>query len=192
MGHRKGDPRPDQVPQLEPDELASFVRAAYERSKMPRCDMKDPDAVAERYNWYIESCIQNNSRPGVAGLASAYGYDRKHLLRMKDGEIKSIPADVCDTLKRIWSMFEDLMEQYSITGKINPVTSIFMFKNNFNYKDQSESVIIKKDPYESGDPEEIARRYLAGVAPALPESCQVAQDAPVVETVVVDRTGTVE
>jgi hypothetical protein len=89
-------------------------------------------------------------------------------------------------------MLESLMEQYMSTGKINPVSGIFLLKNNHGYKDQTESVVIKKDPYESGDPEEIARRYLAGVAPALPESRPVAQDAPVVETVVVDRTGTVE
>ena len=84
------------------------------------------------------------------------------------------------------------MEQYSITGKINPVTSIFMLKNNFGYKDQTESVIIKKDPYEGGDPEEIARRYLTGVAPGLPDALPSVENAPIVETVVVDRTGTVE
>ncbi len=192
MGHRKGDPRPDQVPQLEPEELENIILAAYDRSKMPRCDMSDPDAVAERYDWYIQSCVRNNLRPGVAGLASAYGVSREWLLRMKNGTIKSIPEASVLTLKRAWALFEDLMEQYMSTGKINPVSGIFLMKNNHGYKDQTESVVIKKDPYETGDPEEIARRYLAGVAPTLPEPRQAAESAPVVETVVIDQTGKVE
>ena len=111
---------------------------------------------------------------------------------MKNGTIKSIPEESVLTLKRAWALFEDLMEQYMTTGKINPVSGIFLMKNNHGYKDQTESVVIKKDPYETGDPEEIARRYLAGVAPTLPEPRQAAESAPVVETVVIDQTGKVE
>lgn len=193
MGHRKGDPRPDEQVHIEPEELESFILAAYGRSKMPKCDMSDPVAVAERYDWYVQSCITNNSRPGVAGLASAFGYERKYFLRMKDGEVKSVPEESRDTLKRAWIMFEDLLEQYMLTGKINPIPGIFLLKNNHGYKDQSEQVIIKRDPYESGNPEEIARRYLSGMAPALDAPPEIARtDAPLVETVVVDQTGTVE
>lgn len=189
MGHRKGDPRPDQIPQFEPEELSELVATSYGLTKMPRCDMTDPDAVAERYDWYVRYCIENAIRPGVAGFALAFGYDRKHLLRIKDGVIKSVPESVCDTLKRAWGMLEMLMEQYMLTGKINPVPGIFMMKNNFGYQDQTETVIVKQDPYESGSPEEIAQRYLSGVAPAL----DVPQEtAPVVETVVIDQSGKVE
>lgn len=193
MGHRKGDPRPDQVPQLEPEELASLVMTAYNRSCMPRCDMKDPDAVAERYDQYIMACIRDGARPGVAGMASAFGYSRENLRRIKDGETKSVPEASRLTLKRAWGMLEDLMEQYALTGKINPVSAIFLMKNNFQYRDQTETVVVKKDPYESGSPEEIAQRYLAGVAPALDAPQEIAREnAPVVETVVVDQTGKVE
>lgn len=113
--------------------------------------------------------------------------------RIKDGEVKSIPEASRLTLKRAWGMLEDLMEQYALTGKINPVSAIFLMKNNFQYRDQTETVVVKRDPYESGSPEEIAQRYLAGVAPALDVPQEIAREnAPVVETVVVDRTGKVE
>lgn len=190
MGHRKGDPRPDEQVQIEPGELESFVLSAYDRSKQPKCDMSDPQAVADRYDWYIQMCIRENLRPGVAGLASAFGYSRDWLLQMKNGLVKSVPEASVDTLKRAWLMFEDLMEQYMLTGKINPIPGIFLLKNNHGYKDQTESVIIKKDPYESGNPEEIARKYLAGMPPAL--DVPAPENAPIVETVVVDQTGTVE
>ena len=192
MGHRKGDPRPDRQVQIDPDELSEMVASVYGLTKQPKCNMQDPDEVAERYDWYVQYCIDNGLRPGVAGMASAYGYSRIWLFQVKNGMVNSVPEESINTLKRAWAMLESLMEQYMATGHINPVSGIFLLKNNHGYKDQTESVVIKKDPYESGDPEEIARRYLAGVAPALPESRPVAQDAPVVETVVVDRTGTVE
>lgn len=95
-------------------------------------------------------------------------------------------------LKRVWDMLNQMMTQYMVDGHLNPVTAIFLLKNNFGYRDQTETVVVKKDPYESGDPEEIARRYLSGMAPALDAPQEIAPDKPVVETVVVDQSGTVE
>lgn len=91
-------------------------------------------------------------------------------------------------------MLNAAMEQYMAVGRINPVSGIFLLKNNHGYRDQSEQVVIRRDPYETGDPEEIARRYLAGMPAALdaPENARSQENAPVVETVVVDQTGRVE
>lgn len=191
-GHKPGVPRPDQVPSMTPEENASMITGMFGLAKQPRCDMTDPDAVAERYDWYIEYCVVNGLRPSVASMALAFGYERTYLLRMKDGVIKSIPEASCNTLKRAWDMLTALMEEYMLTGKINPVPGIFLLKNNHGYRDQTETVVVKKDPYESGDPEEIARRYLSGMAPALDAPQETAPEKPVVETVVVDQSGTVE
>ena len=192
MGHRKGDPRPDQQLQISPEELALIISANHLMTKMPRCDMTDPNAIAERYDWYVQCCIDNSLRPGIATMANAFGNDRGHLWRIKEGQVKSIPEDACDMLKRAWMAHEAILEQYAETGKINPVTAIFMLKNHFGYKDQTESVIVRKDPYETGDPEEIARRRLAGMAPALDVPRDSARDVPIVETRIVDQDGKVE
>lgn len=192
MGHRKGDPRPDEQVQIDPEDLKRFITAAHTRSKTQKCDMSDPDAVAARYDWYVQSCIDNNLRPGVAGLASAFGYSRDWLKEMEKGNVKSVPRESVDMLKRAWGMLEDLLEQYMLTGKIHPAPGCFFMKNHFGYKDETETVIIKRDPYETGDPQEIAQRYLSGMAPALDAPQENAREAPVVETVVVDQTGTVE
>lgn len=193
MGHRKGDPRPDQQIQSAPGENARDVTLLYQLFKQPRCNMTDPQAVAERYDWYMDFCAEHDMRPTVAGMALAYGYSREQLLQIKNGANKGVPVESSDTLKRAWSMLNAAMEQYMSVGKINPVSGIFLLKNNHGYRDQSEQVIIKRDPYETGDPEEIARRYLAGMPAALPqESAPGQENAPVVETVVVDQTGRVE
>ena len=193
MGHRKGDPRPDERISLTPEENASMIAAMHGLAKQPRCNMSDPNAVADRYDWYVDYCIANGVRPSVASLALAYGYERTHLLRIKDGLVKSVPEESCNTLKRAWDMLTALMEEYMLTGKINPIPGIFLLKNNHGYKEQSETVVIKKDPYETGNPEEIARRYLSGMAPGLDAPADSVQaDRPIVETVVIDQTGTVE
>ena len=193
MGHRKGDPRPDQQIQSAPGENARDVMLVHVIAKQPKCVMSDPVAVADRYDWYIDYCIENDMRPSVAGLALAYGFSRDWLLQMKNGLVKGVPAEAVDTLKRAWDALAALMEEYMMNGRINPIPGIFLLKNNHGYRDQSEQVIIKRDPYETGDPEEIARRYLAGMPAALPqESAPGHENAPVVETVVVDQTGRVE
>ena len=193
MGHRKGDPRPDEQVNAPPGVISRTVALMYGIMKQPKCDMQDPEAVAERYDWYVGYCVENDLKPTVAGMALAYGYERTYLLRMKDGVVKSVPEESSNTLKRAWEMLTALMEEYMVNGHINPIPGIFLLKNNHGYKDQSEQVIIKKDPYESGNPEEIARRYLSGMAPALDVPQDSARaDAPLVETVVIDQTGTVE
>lgn len=193
MGHRKGDPRPDEQVNAPPGENARRVRIARVLMSQPRFDTSSVDSVNERFLWYLDVCEQFDDRPTVEGFALASGYCRDHLRRIKDGEVKAVPEEVCRSLKRVWDMLNQMMTQYMVDGHLNPVTAIFLLKNNFGYKDQTETVIVKKDPYESGNPEDIARKYLAGMAPALeppPESART--DAPIVETVVVDQTGTVE
>lgn len=193
MGHRKGDPRPDEQVNAPPGENARRVRIARVLMSKPRFDATNQESVSDRFLWYLDVCEQFDDRPTVEGFALASGYSREHLRRMKDGEVKAIPEDVRLTLKRVWDMLNQMMTQYMVDGHLNPVTAIFLLKNNFGYKDQTESVIIKKDPYETGNPEEIARRYLSGMAPALDAPPEIARtDAPLVETVVVDQTGTVE
>lgn len=193
MGHRKGDPRPDQVPQVEPGENARMVRFSMELWKQPKCDMSDMMAVYQRCVWFLEFCASQDMRPTVEGLALAMGYSRDQLLNIKDGNVKSVPTDVTDTLKRTWQMMNQNMTQYMVDGHLNPATAIFLLKNNYGYKDVVETVVAKKDPYETGNPEEIARKYLQGAAPSIEAPQENARtDAPLVETVVVDQTGTVE
>ena len=192
MGHKKGVPRPDEQVNAPPGENARRVRIARVLMSKPRVDTSSVEAVNERFLWYLTVCEQFDDRPTVEGFALSTGYDRNSLRRIKDGETKSVPEEVRITLKRVWDMLNQMMTQYMVDGHLNPVTAIFLLKNNFGYKDQTETVVVKKDPYETGDPEEIARRRLAGMAPALDAPQEIARDVPVVETRIVDQDGKVE
>ena len=193
MGHRKGDPRPDEQVNAPPGENARRVRIGRELMMKPRMDTRSADAVSERFLWYLDVCEKYDDRPTIEGFALASGYDRVSLKRMKDGEFKSVPDDVRNTLKRIWDLTNQMMTQYMVDGHLNPATAIFLLKNNYGYKDVVETVVAQKNPYEDGNPEDIARKYLAGMAPAIEAPTENArEDAPIVETVVIDQTGTVE
>lgn len=191
-GHKKGVPRPDQQVNAPPGENARRVRIARVLMSKERVDTSSVEAVNERFLWYLDVCEQFDDRPTVEGFALATGYDRLSIRRIKDGEVKSVPEEVRTTLKRVWDMLNQMMTQYMVDGHLNPVTAIFLLKNNFGYRDQTETVVVKKDPYETGDPEDIARKYLSGMAPALDAPQENAREAPIVETVVIDQSGTVE
>ena len=104
-----------------------------------------------------------------------------------------VPEESRNMLKRAWIGMNQILAQYMADGHLNPVTAIFLLKNHFEYKDQTETVVIKKDPYETGNPEEIARKYLTGMAPGLAAPPEIApENKPLIETVVIDQTGTVE
>ena len=191
-GHKKGVPRPDQQVNAPPGENARRVRIARVLMSKERVDTSSVEAVNERFLWYLDVCEQFDDRPTVEGFALATGYDRLSIRRIKDGEVKSVPEEVRTTLKRVWDMLNQMMTQYMVDGHLDPVTAIFLLKNNFGYRDQTETVVVKKDPYETGDPEDIARKYLSGMAPALNAPQENAREAPIVETVVIDQSGTVE
>lgn len=56
---------------------------------------------------------------------------------------------------------ENLWETYMVNGKINPVSGIFLGKNNYGYQDKTEYVLTpnagQDDDYSA---EDIRKRYL--------------------------------
>ena len=58
-----------------------------------------------------------------------------------------------------------MMEDYMQNGKINPVSGIFLMKNNFGYADKQEVVLTPNNPLgEQKSNAELEERYLESVA----------------------------
>ena len=62
--------------------------------------------------------------------------------------------------KKAYFLLENLWESYMNSGKINPVSGIFLGKNNFGYQDKTEYVVTPNTQRDEYDPEDIRRRYL--------------------------------
>ena len=54
-----------------------YLRQSMLMWDLPPIDIADPESVRERGDRYIKYCMENNLRPGVAGLCLALGINRR-------------------------------------------------------------------------------------------------------------------
>lgn len=162
--------RPDlsemMTPHTEPGEVATMMRNALEISSWPNIDTNNAEQVAERIRQYHVYCLEHDMKPDMSGMAMALGTFRQTLWRWENGIESNKPVGVRDAIKKGREMNENIMVQMMQNGKLNPVTAIFLLKNNHGYKDQQDVVITPNTPAEGRDPDEIRRQYRE----SLPES----------------------
>ena len=72
-----------------------------------------------------------------------------------------LPTLTVDYIKRAYNYMEILWENYMQNGKINPVSGIFLGKNNFGYQDKTEYVVTPNVNNDSDyNADDIRKRYL--------------------------------
>ena len=132
---------------LEPGENTKYIRHNFTVMKWEKPDMTDNNAVEDRVNQYFSLCMENDVKPSVEGMALAFGVERKTVWRWVNGlESKSIPEEVRNTIKKAYGLLNTLMSDYMQNGKINPVSGIFLMKNNMGYKDETDIIISPNQP----------------------------------------------
>ena len=99
-----------------------------------------PKKLEERCIKYFEICDKYNFRPTIAGFASAIGVTRQTLLKFINGE-RACPLDNYQVLERFYAMLNAMIETFMQEGTINNISGIFLMKNNFGYKDQTDYVV---------------------------------------------------
>ena len=135
---------------------------------MSKVDLHDPDAVAERLTEFFMLYAENDMKPTVAGMAMALGMDRRRLWAIRNdqptggsGYTSALPHEVADYIKKAYILMENMWETYMNSGKINPVSGIFLGKNNFGYQDKQEMVLTPNAQQESDfSAEDIRKRYM--------------------------------
>lgn len=154
--------------QTEPGDNAKYLAVSMELYKLPSIDLKDPEQVNKRLEEYFEIHFKNDLKPTVAGMGMALGLDRRRLWEIKTDALDrnvDIPTLTRDSIKKAYVIMENLWENYMQNGKINPVSGIFLGKNNFGYQDKTEHVITptinSNDDYSA---EDIRQRYLTDSA----------------------------
>ena len=125
---------------------------------LPKIDTSDRKQVEDRIMLYFNTCIEKDIKPGVAGLCLALGISRQTWSMWGLGKSR----DYSDIVEQSRLMMESILEQYMLNGKINPVTGIFLLKNNFGYADKSEIVLTpNSNPLgEQRDVEALKQKYL--------------------------------
>lgn len=156
---KKRAARPQQQPQLEPGDSRKFINNSMRIFNLPKIDINNAEQVKSRVQEYFDICGEDDVKPSVAGLALALGIDRRRLWEIREG-VRSKNPEVSDTLKSAMQLLDLQMTDYMQNGKINPVSGIFLMKNNFGYADKQEVVVTPNNPLGDGqDEKQLEEKY---------------------------------
>ena len=123
----------------EPGDNNKFLSHALAVRNMPEIDTSDPVQVKQRIDDYFTLCVMHDIKPSVKGFLNSLRVAKSTLWEWKNGGFRAgthqqIILEAYDVLEALW-------EDYMMNGKINPVSGIFLGKNNFGYADKQEVVL---------------------------------------------------
>ena len=156
---------------VEAGDNAKYVMLGMKLFNLPSIDLHDPAQVNDRLNEFFKIHAEADMKPTVSGMGMALGLDRRRLWEIKtgnfnlNGKYANLPTSTQDSIKKAYEYMEILWENYMQNGKINPVSGIFLVKNNFGYQDKTEYVVtpnVNNDSDYSAD--DIRKRYLTDSA----------------------------
>lgn len=143
---------------VEPGDNSRYLAHAMEIARQPPVDLENVYAVEGRINWYFDHCFQNDMKPTVAGLCNALKITRQTLLNWRTGRFRE--GSYQTVILNAYAIMESLWEDYMQNGKINPVSGIFLAKNNYGYQDKQEMVVTPNTgTIETVDPATIEAKY---------------------------------
>ena len=167
---KKKRTREDQQPQLAPGDNTKYINHSLRIAALPPVDMNDAAQVSQRITEYFTICAEEDMKPSTSGLALAFNLDRRRLWEIReniDGFQRGITNnETRELLKKAQHVLDMQMVDYMQNGKINPISAIFLMKNNFGYTDKQEVVVTPRDPLgEQKDMDELKRLYDESMVP---------------------------
>lgn len=152
----KGVPPQNQI-MVEPGDNSKFLIHAMKIRQMPPIDVADIRQVEERITWYFNHCAEDDIKPTVSGFCNSLGITRQTLLNWRTGVHRADTHQA--VILNAYSVLEELWENYMQNGKINPVSGIFLAKNNFGYQDKQDIVVTPNNNNEVVDVKTIEAKY---------------------------------
>lgn len=142
---------------VDPGDNTKFLTHALMIRDMPQIDKTDPAQVEQRIRDYFSLCVANDIKPSVKGFLNALHVSKTTLWEWKNGVYRAgtHQAIICEA----YDVLEALWEDYMLNGKINPVSGIFLGKNNFGYTDKQEMVLTPNQQHDSIDAATIEAKY---------------------------------
>ena len=135
--------KPYQLPtELKNTDNVNFTLHNLDLMTLPPVNPKlaSAEVLEKRCFEYLSICMRNNMKPSLAGLALTLDVSRTTLIDYITGSTQ-IPKDNEAVLRRFNGFLNALLEDYIQNGKINPVSAIFIAKNNFGYRDAQEYIV---------------------------------------------------
>lgn len=165
-GNKRPDRSKDMSVQTEPGDNRKYLEHSMRMWEWPSVDMREPEQVRDRIGKYFQLCADDDMKPSVAGIALAFGVDRKTFWAWANGvDSAYLPTESRNFIKKAYQILNAQMENYMQSGKINPVAGIFLMKNNMGYQDKQEVVLTPNNQLgEAASAEELQQKYIEAAA----------------------------
>lgn len=164
---KKKRTRPDRtealIPQYEPGDMSRMITDALNLSSFGPIDINDSAAVEKRIESFLRYCIDHDMKPSVESMALALNTNRTQVWRWANGVECNITEASRNAIKKGYSIMNQLLTQTMMDGRINPVSAIFLLKNNMGYKDQTDVVVTPNNPLQDLDANQARQRLLESV-----------------------------
>jgi len=115
-----------------------------------------PEELDEKINEYFTKCEQKGERPFITELAYYLDTSRETLREYKER------PEYVDSIKKALMRCEMALEKNLIEGKINPTGTIFNLKNNYGWKDKTETDVTTNGESINQMSYDKAREIIAG------------------------------
>ena len=132
----------DRSVQTEPGENSKFILHDMKLSALPAIDVNNPEQMEQRITDYFRICSEDDIKPSVSSLGLAFGISRATMFNWLTGKTQTLSnKESFDTFKRAYDQINSYYEHMLNNGKINPVSGIFLLKNNYGYQDTTQHII---------------------------------------------------
>lgn len=142
---------------VEAGDNTKFLSHALAIKSMPEIDTSDPVQVEQRINDYFYLCVENDMKPTPAGFRNALGISKATLSNWRNGVFRAGTHQ--EIICKNYDLLDALWQDYMYNGKINPVSGIFIGKNEFRYTDSQEVVLTPNQQHETVDAEVLEAKY---------------------------------
>ncbi len=160
--HDYGTPKEDRKEIQAPTLASKSLSFALDAWDLPKIDTKDPNAVASRIDYYFKNCVDRDIKPTIEGVSLYLGIDRDMFYKLRNGDPNKEVTQIC---MRAFQIINQLTVEFMQTNQANVVGSIFLLKNNFGYKDESNIKLESATSTEGQlSDEELKNKYKESIA----------------------------
>ena len=169
MGERSLKGNPPNARAMSREQNSECIQMGRELLGLRRVDLGDADAVRERIDWYLDLCERHGSKPLLSGFCMALNTTRDGLMRWTNGDntgtwAAQLTPESSLIIKNALNLMSTYWEYAFANDEFrNPVTGIFLGKNNFGYKDTTENINVQIQGSESRSPAQIMARYASAL-----------------------------
>ena len=129
--------------------------------------MTDTERIVDITLRYTSACAETSTLPSIIGLSRALGVARSTIY---DCIARHSPRATADWLELVKETFAEALSNSALRNETNTITSIFILKSIYGYRESNEFVIKNEQNqlFEDADREEVMRDIMSRYAD-LPE-----------------------